>query len=139
MKSKLWSLRDQNTDDRLSVCVTLMKKYHSFFTSNLQMERKQFIMMSLPKEIKKSLLDRRYHADVLNCRLQQAFFVLVMMFRKSLCVFNYFPCCCCWLMLIRMETKTRKPFSPKGGKKFTQKANGEFPNMQDGRPDLILE
>lgn len=31
----------------------------------------------------------------------------------------------CW-MDIKMEGKTKKPFSPKGGKKFTQKGKGEW-------------
>lgn len=34
-------------------------------------------------------------------------------------------------MYIRMDSKTRKPFSPKGRKKFTQKVNGEVPNLHD--------
>lgn len=58
-------------------------------------------------------------------------------------MFNVSPCCCCPLSVrlsvsgtsSRMETKTRKPFSPKGGKKFTQRSHGELPSLQDGRPD----
>lgn len=40
--------------------------------------------------------------------------------------------------LTRMDAKSRKPFSPKGGKKFTQKVNGEALKVQDDVHTVIF-